>query len=476
MLINNKKIDRISGPVSFALLKPKKFIFDELKKEGVHLPIFMLFGDVHFSGENQCNNCTCDGGSSAVGSSCCMPVYSNEFLRLIDSISTKEYPVDFGIEGFLDKYEKEELKKEYLLIEFQKNNIDIMHKLREEISACYIRDLRGTKLYEKYCPTKNIRWHYMDARQLSRTKYNLENLIHSIIEDLKVIFSDATNMSKEQVKKIINKIKDKVKDDKLFSYILYIKFTMIDSPEEAIDTYFKADYKFKNSLVLKQIKKLSSSFTDLKKIEKMFSDYLTYILNQHKDEYKDIDFINKQRRIFYLSIFKNDIDTILDILKDKNKVNALINGFVMDLEECSIFMDLYYIFRTFKIPYENKNPFLSILYAGNFHRRNITYFLTDIIKYYDIVSDTKIKEDFQDPEMRCTYMPNINLNELALEYGVNINNNSNYLIQPPMRLSKRKSKMTFKIKSKKTSKRKSKKTSKRKSKKTSKRKISRRRK
>ena len=41
MLINNKKIDRISGPVSFALLKPKMFIFDELKKEGVHLPIFM---------------------------------------------------------------------------------------------------------------------------------------------------------------------------------------------------------------------------------------------------------------------------------------------------------------------------------------------------------------------------------------------------------------------------------------------------
>ena len=34
MLIKDKKIDRISGPVSFALLKPKKFIFDELKKEG----------------------------------------------------------------------------------------------------------------------------------------------------------------------------------------------------------------------------------------------------------------------------------------------------------------------------------------------------------------------------------------------------------------------------------------------------------
>jgi len=242
-------------------------------------------------------------------------------------------------------------------------------------------------------------------------------------------------MSKEQIKKIINNFKDNFKDRiKLFDIVLYIKLMMFKSPEEAINTYFEAGGSwFENSVVLKQIKKLSSSFTDLKQIKKMVTDYLTYILNQHKDEYKDIDFINKQRHIFYFSIFKNNIDDIFELLQDKNKVNALIKGFVMDMEEMSIFMDIYYIFRTFKIPDKNKNPFLSILYAGNFHTRNISYFLTDIIKYYDIVSDTKIK-DLQDSEFRCTYIPNINFNDLAFEYGVEINKNSTSSYSPFLRI------------------------------------------
>jgi hypothetical protein len=108
LIINDKRIDSISGPISFTLLKPKKYVFDELKKEGTRLPIMMLFGDEHFSSEHMCNSCSCSLGNKG----CCMPIYSDEFLQLIDSLATKEHPVDFNIEGFLSQKLKDRIKSD----------------------------------------------------------------------------------------------------------------------------------------------------------------------------------------------------------------------------------------------------------------------------------------------------------------------------------------------------------------------------
>jgi len=450
MLINNRKIDRISGPVSFALLKPKKFIFDELKKEGVHLPIFMLFGDVHYSNEYQCNNCTCNE-SSAFG--CCMPIYSNEFLRLIDSISTPENPVDFGIEGFYaGKYKEEVVKNEASLRHLKSFNTDIMEKLREQNAACYVREHRGTKLYEKYCPTKNIRWQYADPRSSVGSKYDLEYLMHNLEylvyhnleankhqQNLSSLFIGKV-LSKNEIKKVIHETRSRFTSIDMFYKVIMLKYYMTSSPEKAID-YFFSIATAQNSLVIKQFNKLSKSFKDLPFWKKALSDYLLYALKEgEKHDYgknpsKDyIDLVKSLRKEFYELIINDDIDTLSIRLTDTLFRNALtISTKGAIVTENTIFMDLYYIFRTFKIPRGDKNPFLSIIYAGDFHRRNITFFLANIIKYYDIVEEVKIKGDFmngKDPQMRCTYMPNINLNDLALQYGVDIKKNSIGYVAP----------------------------------------------
>ena len=134
LIINDKRIDKLSGPVTFSLIKPKKRVFDALKKEGVRLPIIMLFGDIHFSADYQCESCTC----SHINRSCCMPVYSNEFLKIIDSLATKEHPVDFSIESFVTGERREKLKKELELNKYNDkyNNLIPMNMLIQRIMGC----------------------------------------------------------------------------------------------------------------------------------------------------------------------------------------------------------------------------------------------------------------------------------------------------------------------------------------------------
>ena len=62
----------------------------------------------------------------------------------------------------------------------------------------------------------------------------------------------------------------------------------------------------------------------------------------------------------------------------------------------SVFLDLYYITRMLKVPYKSKNANLSIGYMGFTHTENITYFLTEILKIYEVnnkVDITYIKKE-----------------------------------------------------------------------------------
>jgi len=51
LLINNKKINKISGPVKIIILKPKIDFYKKYK-----LPLFILFGDIHDSNRNMCKD------------------------------------------------------------------------------------------------------------------------------------------------------------------------------------------------------------------------------------------------------------------------------------------------------------------------------------------------------------------------------------------------------------------------------------
>lgn len=109
MDINGTIIKRISGPVNFKLLEPNMDFFIENNNEGIHIPIVILFGDRHESAEFMCNNCVCDDPHK---NDCCYKINDDKFLKLLDSLSTEDKPVDFYIEWFFESDRKKDLQKE----------------------------------------------------------------------------------------------------------------------------------------------------------------------------------------------------------------------------------------------------------------------------------------------------------------------------------------------------------------------------
>lgn len=420
MLIKDTKVSRISGPVGFSLIKPKKSIFNEFKQHGIHLPIMILFGDIHNSSENLCNSCTC--GKKG----CCMAVYEDKFLQLLDSIATPEFPIDFGVEMYLTSTDKKYLKDENI-VKYQKETADgsPLSMLGQTILPCYIKELRGKDLYNKYCPTKNIRWQYIDSRK-NRETYNLEYLVDS----LEIIhYSDSLrqlvtgdNLTKVQIKDIVNNIMSKFPNKQLYYQSLMLKFLMASDPERAIDYYFEIATP-KNSVVMKQFSKLHNSLRDINLWKKSLKESYSWLLKEGEKEVYGgssrglINMITTFRKDFYELLIKEDYDSLTIKLKDEMFRMGISMGMNAPTTlENGLFLDLYYIFRTFKIPSGSNNPYLSIIYVGDFHRIHISKLLTNVMKYYEVLEEINPVNS-----NRCINMPDIDINKLSQEYGVNIN-------------------------------------------------------
>ncbi len=84
-------ISRISGPVSFYYLKPKD--------SSGNLPLILLFGDVHFSYDNMCTDCTCEDEKN-----CCHAIYDDNFLKKLEKLARPNRPIDFYVEYFDNIY------------------------------------------------------------------------------------------------------------------------------------------------------------------------------------------------------------------------------------------------------------------------------------------------------------------------------------------------------------------------------------
>jgi hypothetical protein len=148
LIINEQKINKLSGPVSLHILNPDITFYNQMKNQyNIHTPIFILFGDIHDSKKYQCSKC------NIIKKNCfCYRVYDDNFLQLFDELADKNYPIDFFIEGFVHLEKKMKLDK---------NEIgEPIPMLRERLHTCYKRELKGTKKYSRECPTSKIRWHY----------------------------------------------------------------------------------------------------------------------------------------------------------------------------------------------------------------------------------------------------------------------------------------------------------------------------
>ena len=370
ILLNNVLINKISGPTSLIILKPK--IKDYEKRR---LPIFILFGDVHRSNENLCHKCFC----GIKNKNCCYPIYSKSFLKILDSLGTdKNYPIDFSIEGGISEnllYNESDIKKVkkyYANIKYQYP----LNKVRDDYKICYNKKIKEKhpKIYKSKCPTYNIRWQNVDARfhRYNDYNYDFENFLDKIYDiffiDKILTYEVIINLSKK--------------------FPLYIEYLNII---KHIFDYNFYDYIYtKRSSVFKQLKKIQDPKIR-KNWEKMSKEYYKYIIDTYHLNIpvcktifiKYIDYIIKIYEHTDEYNIENFNDHIINLQNILGTYKKNISGQLLYLN--SALLDLYFLARTFKIPEGSEKTFISIGYFGQVHIDNITYYLTDIMKEYDIV-------------------------------------------------------------------------------------------
>ncbi len=453
--ILDKQIASISGPVTYSLLSPDMEKFNQYKST-FRLPFIMLFGDIHNSDLYQCDTCSCDLASKQ----CCYAVYSREFLELLDRLASPIHPVDFYMEGFMSLRERkmylESVSTYYthaqknlyeIFVEKQKQLTEPLEKLREEINTCYIRELRGTKTFETFCPAKNIRWHKIDARFSSANlKYTYESIdgflfvIDNIVKENKLLAQSEAVLNFETKIKQFQETEhySEMFQNQYINEMINLALLMLnyDNPDLFINYYFSLDNPnfVYNSIIYKQIRKMTAPFNDFNIWKKWFGEYYKYILSEE---------IAKMRAsspsALILTRWKNLFKTFLKDLQDKNYKKIVENTshdqnmsfivfFALLGSINTLFLDFYYITRTFKKPEGAREGFLSIGYFGAYHVENLNYFFTNIMKLYNTNFNVKVK-DRKNASLRCLSMPDFNFNDLMTQYGLVFSNTNVY---PPV--------------------------------------------
>ena len=444
LIINNKNINSISGPVSLYILQPRDSFFIKMRKQGIYAPIFMLFGDMHFSDKNLCVNCSCMYDKNT--KKCCIPIYSDEFFTLLNNITSKKFPIDFYFEGADIKFLKGKISEDdkNSLENDLENDKTPLGIFRNKMIFC--KDIDNKE--KKQCKTiSNLRIHYGDSRNNNSFKKTFERFsartfkddIEGILRQRK--YSETINYNfytrslinrnygKNPCKGIISD-KDKILYLNALRYI-YTKnfFEHINIPEIK-----------KNSLIFKQLHKMEPKLQEywlnmISKyfynvylncktrygIEKEFNEFINKIIDfmifclksyKEKDEKTDYEAFDLQQEYFvknlqkYLKNLSSDLTTKI--------INLLTSLFAP-------FLDLYTLLRSFKKPQNNINSILNICYFGSEHVENISYFLKDIMQEYELVYYKNNRNYFTKNNTnkvnRClTFDKDINIDEILNQY------------------------------------------------------------
>jgi hypothetical protein len=373
MKINNNMITHISGPISFHLLKPNMKNFLKYKKLGIYIPIVMLFGDKHNSDLYECKNC--NNG--------CYKIEDENFLKIIETLSTKEKPVDFYLESLINlsinkKLENDDFSILEKIKKYNSNNESSLQKMNNTLQSCFYKNFK-----EKLkCPIPNIRWHFADIRHFSMVTYDeTYKFKYEMFLGTDAYF---LNQSKS-LKLILN--------------------DCYNETTEFIDFYFDINNEIVNnkSLILKQIKKGKISIEKWKKWFTQFYLEIIILYNNKKfSKTKISEFIEIYN--YYSKLSKIDRQEY----KQKNDEFKLKPIHVLFRSITAIFLDMYFITRMFKPPENDVMSHLTIGYFGNAHVYNIIYFCVKIMKLFKIEKSVNNKLEDND-QMRCLKMPNFDL-------------------------------------------------------------------
>ena len=430
LTIYNKKINKISGPVSMRILTPNKTKFNNYKKIGMKLPIYILFGDNHLSSKNMCEICECKDGSS----SCCYKIYDPNFMRLIDKVVSPGYSVDFYVED----WGHQETENVDLTKYNGTTSLSPLHLVTTPYGVCYNRKLRETKQYRKGCPTKGLRWHSADVRKLyDINKYTFElfcNFIileHPVEEERKYLSGIKKRSARiEYIKKVFDLMISIFSKQQIKKYSDVIN-NLITNKKPAMGLLSPHE-----SLIVKQISKFPIEAQDdwIKRVDKYIHTTINKSSPKKEELQKILEIINE-----YVSATENNSNTTL-ILSDLEL--AYKKGKFYDINIDNDLLDCYFICRSIK-PVKGDPSVLTISYFGDQHCCNISKFLVDDFEY-DMVFEHAADVDYDDPDIsyidlalqleniqRCIKItPNINIDQMLKKYGYNIPNTGHPDILP----------------------------------------------
>jgi len=406
LILKDKIINRISGPVSMYYLTPSLRELHNYKEENIDLPLIILFGDHHYSRENMCPNCDCDEKS------CCYEIYHTDFLKELDKIA-KSFPIDFYTEFSPTRINA-----------YQNSSSGILfyNFIQHTIKDCHNVPLRSLPNYKQKCPTQYIRWHYTDTRWLNNViegyilssfytyiniwptkRLNIEDIIKGYTQwkvNQRSRFSSLDNQGKEITIKILNTLFDDFTSD----------IILINLVNVIIDSILLKSNQGVKSAIIKQINKLQSQ--KLQNI-KLWKEIAIQSLSEAPKLTSNLSHLKKipnqqSLKLFFISILNNDLSDIssLESIHKTNLLKTIIYTSSLLGTLNTILLDLYCVLRMLKNPDNNIHPILSLGFFGDTHTRSIVKILSHPLINYNIQIIKQPKNNVS----RCiTFSDKINL-------------------------------------------------------------------
>ena len=467
LIIDNKSIERLNGPINIFILKPKD-IFKSINQN-----YLILLGEEHnLKNYQQCFN---DVNCSEV---------QTDFIKILNKFATTTR-TDFYIESFssikkkdlslwdpmnIDNKVKSDIRKRYIdsyenvqkiyynlyndpelrtlskddekakkkikeyeeLIEknpARSRQPSIIHNIEFLYKSCFI-----TKIKDQLCEYKNIKWHFSDARKYrsySGESYNINN-ITEVLKDFSNFLLDYFDENNENI----------ITEQELIELI------------ENIGEHFES-----NTDVTTSLKNIKTMLTRIDLFIKELLDTRVFKKQLDKmDEYSKsiftidsfIQYIGMLKSRFFAGIDFDNLLIILELLieyyevcpegncENESKERSIIiierlNKIKLNKELLlqysyyaqglgNAILDIYFILRIHKIDEGKINKKLVVSFFGAIHSETINYYFTEIVKTHDLIYFSENNEN-----KYVTITDEINLNEFmehipiirdtSIEYG-----------------------------------------------------------
>jgi hypothetical protein len=380
----------ISAPSNFFVLEPTNHFKDLIKDDKIC--IHMLIGDTHKSTSGQCEEFIDNNDINVINTS------STGWFKILDSISSVEQPIDY----FVENYFPFKLLQDPDLI-LNKNTIQQLKKTELPSLLTFIRDnylpcfTSDKEIKERYCFTKNIRYHMVDIRTAAdklNVKLTNQQKTKVTIFYERHIYQSFLNFFRSLNSNEIICIQNHAQHTtKVETFILMM---LQDNLSECASILFDENNLFfiQKSLIFKQIIKQKGSQTFIMKFCKEYWTFAIknlFLLHDFVDEKKKIIALIEVRKQFAECI-NTDFGTAnneqKEYLDHAFKFNKSLKTFLHIV--MFPFLDLYYMLRSWKqVPLRS---WCSALNAGSMHTFLIASFLSSKKYFHVRFADGKIFE------------------------------------------------------------------------------------